>query len=127
MQRQHAVVGLLSAAALGLLSGCSPEVVIGTDLPESIRSSVFVSAEPTRYDILLVTDRSGSMATKQEKLARNYRQLISQLTAADGRPLDYRIAVATSDVGAGGFNVDASSFALCAGEGDAGLLQTAAR
>jgi hypothetical protein len=84
-----------------------------------------------KVDILFVIDNSGSMGERQLKLTTDIAGLLGALRDAGGQPLDYRIAVASTDVGVGGVQVDPSQFHLCNNPDkpdpvhqDKGVLQT---
>src|SRR5262245_49835641 len=61
-----------------------------------------VSTGSGQVDILFVVDNSGSMAQEQENLGKSASAFLRGLRRPTGEPLEYRIAVASTDVGAGG-------------------------
>src|SRR5262249_20133035 len=58
---------------------------------------VYKQLSVRKVDILWVIDSSGSMAPKQLRLAQNFTKFVQQLVAANP-PIDFHIAVATTDV-----------------------------
>jgi hypothetical protein len=102
----------------------------GTGQAESALSTQFPAQENRQFDILFVVDRSGSMATHVARVAQNFRSLVGQLRGVDGVAFDYRIAVTTTDLGAGGYVVDTSQFNICndiSPQGDNGALSIGPR
>lgn len=92
--------GLAVAAtlALGGLTNACQSYIFDQKCPEAIteaRRSVAV-AEAVPVDILFVIDNSGSMGDEQANLIRNFESFIQVIA---GGPLDYRIAVVTTDLG----------------------------
>jgi hypothetical protein len=131
---------LLTASTLTLAAACgealpgggsgNPPSHVGAPTAESALSTQFPARENRQFDILFVVDRSGSMSTKVARMAENFRSLVGQLRGVDGVAFDYRIAVTTSDLGAGGYPVDVGQFNLCndvSPQGDAGGLSTGPR
>lgn len=53
---------------------------------------------PRRVDILFVVDNSDSMKEEQEKLARNFKEFITQLTEQERQTNDFQIGVITTDM-----------------------------
>ncbi len=70
-------------------------------------------------DILVMVDNSPSMLEEQANLARNFPAFIKRLQAIPGGLPDIRIAVVTSDMGAGGNTVGGN----CLGYGDGARFQ----
>lgn len=66
-------------------------------------------------DLIFMIDNSGSMAEEQDNLAANFPQFINVLQTIEGGLPNVHIAVISSDVGAGPFNISG-----CSGNGDNG-------
>ncbi|RMG73595.1 MAG: hypothetical protein D6722_03530 [Bacteroidetes bacterium] len=85
-----------------LFSLCNPfsrEVMILED-PQVDR---FVQLEASSsVDILWVVDNSGSMASSQDNLGRNFDRFITHFTGREAELLDFRMAVVTTDPEEGG-------------------------
>ena len=64
-------------------------------LPPDVRIDTYQQQAASKIDVLWVVDNSGSMAPRQENLARNFSAFIEQFTK---NSIDYRIAVTTSDI-----------------------------
>jgi hypothetical protein len=78
------------------------------------------SIRDRRVDLLIVVDRTASMADEQAKLDQFARDLIDELHVFDGTLPDLRIAVTSSDLGGAGVPG-------CSGFGDDGRLLEVAR
>lgn len=101
-------VGLIASVIVGV--GCStpadtvdpPGETEGDDgscHPYSVCSECIASSLPRRsLDILVVVDGSIGAAGAQSRLAAGLEQLVAELDASEN-PLDYRIAVTTTDMG----------------------------
>jgi hypothetical protein len=116
--RAHNVSGLLALALALTLVACSTSngveagAEIGTkkDGPpgqgfgsanESDTAANASVGGCTKMDIVFVIDNSGSMEEEQETLAKNFPEfakVIDDYRSKSGGPLDYRIAVTTTDV-----------------------------
>jgi hypothetical protein len=84
---------LLPLCALALLASCRPENLRPVP-PPGARADVFDQSAAQRIDVLWVVDNSGSMAPRQENLARNFRSFIERFQASN---VDFRLAVTTTD------------------------------
>jgi hypothetical protein len=123
--------GVLLVLSAGLAS-CVTRPVDSLPPEQSGQLSKTFPARPNdKVDVLFVIDNSGSMANKQANLGTNFKNFVAALRDASGAPYDYRIAVASTDVGVGGVQVDPSQFQLCNNpnkpspvDQDKGVLQT---
>ena len=64
-------------------------------LPPDVRVDTYTQQAASKIDVLWVIDNSGSMAPRQENLARNFQSFITEFTK---NSIDYRIAVTTTDI-----------------------------
>lgn len=64
-------------------------------LPKDAGLDSFVQTAASQIDVLWVVDNSGSMAPRQENLAKNFSAFIGEFSKAS---VDYRLAVASTDV-----------------------------
>ncbi len=78
---------------IGLLA-CDDDRLRDT-LPPGVRIDSYEQQSASRIDVLWVVDNSGSMAPRQENLAKNFQSFIGQFTRND---IDFRIAVTTTDI-----------------------------
>src|SRR5258706_8323439 len=87
---------LISALALLSLAfaGCRDPGLIKV-LPPGVRVDTYNQQAASRIDVLWVIDNSGSMAPRQENLAKN-AQSFMDVFAKSG--VDYRIAITTTDI-----------------------------
>lgn len=83
---------LLTVSALGC--ECRPQGLVNT-LPPDVRVDTYTQQAASKIDVLWVVDNSGSMAARQENLARNFGSFIQEFTR---NSIDYRIAVTTTDI-----------------------------
>lgn len=83
---------LLLAAAL--LLGC-PQTKLRKTLPPDVRVDTYDQQAASKIDVLWVVDNSGSMAARQENLAKNFQSFI-ELFSKGG--IDFRIAITTTDI-----------------------------
>lgn len=83
----------LGATATGLLAACGPKAADLSILPAG-QSSYQGSTANNKVDILWVIDNSGSMYTKQQKLAQGFSSFMNVFTTKD---FDFHMAVVTSD------------------------------
>ncbi len=113
----------LAAATLGLFAGCPDrevsKVVPNQDKEEFKDIPVQLNRD---IDILFMIDNSGSMEEEQVSLSANFPEFINVLNNIEGGAPNMHIAVVSSDVGAGPFNIS-----NCSGNGDNGAFQTQAR
>ena len=86
----------LSTFLLFALVGCEcrPPGLVKT-LPPDVRVDTYTQQAASKIDVLWVIDNSGSMAARQENLARNFGSFISEFSR---NAIDYRIAVTTTDI-----------------------------
>ncbi|MBX7099894.1 MAG: VWA domain-containing protein [Myxococcaceae bacterium] len=77
-----------------LLAACRPETLTKT-LPPDVRVDSYAQQAASRIDVLWVVDNSGSMAPRQENLAKNFQSFIDLFTRGE---VDFRIAVTTTDI-----------------------------
>jgi hypothetical protein len=76
-------------------------------------------AGPRQLDLIFVIENAGSMHEPQENLQRGFPALVARLAQAPGGMPDTRIAIVSSDFGAG-----AGTYAVgCPGRGDGGRFQ----
>jgi len=66
-----------------------------TTLPPDVRVDTYSQQAASKIDVLWVMDNSGSMAPRQENLARNFGAFITEFTR---NSIDYRIAITTTDI-----------------------------
>ncbi len=64
-------------------------------LPPDVRVDAYTQQSASKVDVLWVVDDSGSMAPRQENLAKNFQAFIDLFTKGG---IDYRIAVTTTDI-----------------------------
>lgn len=83
-----------AALALCLTTSCRPDIIVGV-LPPGARVDSYTQQAASAIDVLWVIDDSGSMAPRQENLARNFSSFIDVFS---GSSIDFRIAVTTTDV-----------------------------
>jgi hypothetical protein len=88
---------LFSWAVLTLVVGgceCGTQRLQQT-LPPGVRVDTYQQEAASKIDVLWIIDNSGSMAPRQENLARNFQAFIQEFTR---NAIDYRIAVTTTDI-----------------------------
>lgn len=73
---------------------CGPDRLQRT-LPPDVRVDTYDQQAASKIDVLWVIDNSGSMAARQENLARNFQSFITEFSR---NSIDYRIAVTTTDI-----------------------------
>ena len=73
---------------------CRPPGLVNT-LPPDVRVDTYTQQAASKIDVLWVIDNSGSMAARQETIARNFQSFITEFTK---NSIDYRIAVTTTDI-----------------------------
>ena len=96
MRQKTAMVARgLSVFALAVMGvACGPDRIVAT-LPPDVRVDSYTQQAASKIDVLWVVDNSGSMAPRQENLARNFGSFIDLFTRSS---IDYRIAVTTTDI-----------------------------
>jgi hypothetical protein len=82
--------------ALVAVAGCEcrPPQLMNT-LPPDVRVDTYTQQAASKIDVLWIVDNSGSMAPRQENLARNFGSFIQEFAK---NSIDYRIAVTTTDI-----------------------------
>lgn len=86
----------ITLASLLAVSGCdcgTPKLT--NTLPPDVRVDTYLQEAASKIDVLWVVDNSGSMAPRQENLARNFSAFINEFTR---NSIDYRIAITTTDI-----------------------------
>jgi hypothetical protein len=85
----------LSLPLVGLLlAGCPKDKLVNV-LPPGVRVDTYAQQAASKIDVLWVIDNSGSMAPRQEILARNLQSFMDVFSKSG---IDYRIAVTTTDI-----------------------------
>lgn len=105
--------------------GCVTRQVVDEKPQDSVETAKhFYLSEETDVDILFVIDNSLSMLEEQEKLARQFPQLIEALRTPklDNRLPNIHIGVISTDLGAGNYTEQCASPG-----GDGGKLQALAQ
>lgn len=64
-------------------------------LPPNVRVDAYSQESASKIDVLWVVDNSGSMAARQENLAKNFQSFMDVFQKSG---IDYRIAVTTTDI-----------------------------
>jgi hypothetical protein len=77
-----------------VLLGC-PQEKLKPALPPDIRVDRYDQQAASKVDILWVVDNSGSMAPRQENLAKNFQSFIDLFSKGS---IDFRIAITTTDI-----------------------------
>jgi hypothetical protein len=85
---------LLALFALAALTACPTTKLINT-LPPGVRVDAYDQQSASKVDVLWVVDDSGSMAPRQENLAKNFQVFIDDFAKSE---IDYRIAITTTDI-----------------------------
>ncbi len=78
-----------------LLSGACTQPKLKKTLPPDVRVDTYAQQSASKIDVLWIVDDSGSMAPRQENLAKNFQAFIDVFTKGS---IDYRIAVTTTDI-----------------------------
>jgi hypothetical protein len=85
----------LSLLIVGLWAlSCRPQK-LNNVLPPGVRVDTYAQQSASKIDVLWIIDDSGSMAPRQENLARNLQSFMDVFSKA---AVDYRIAVTSTDV-----------------------------
>lgn len=79
---------------LAALSGCPKERVTRV-LPPDVRVDTYTQQSASKVDVLWVVDNSGSMAPRQENLAKNFQAFIDLFSKGS---IDFRIGITTTDI-----------------------------
>ncbi len=77
-----------------LLFACAQERIKGTPPPD-MQVDSYLQIPSSKVDVLWVVDDSGSMAPRQENLAKNFQSFIDLFTKGS---IDFRIGVTTTDI-----------------------------
>jgi len=78
------------------VAGCDcGKPILRNTLPPDVRVDTYTQQAASKIDVLWIIDDSGSMAPRQENLARNFQSFITEFTK---NSIDYRIAVTTTDI-----------------------------
>lgn len=64
-------------------------------LPPDLRIDTYIQQAASKIDVLWVVDNSGSMAPRQDNIARNFQAFMEAFTK---NAIDYRLAVTTTDI-----------------------------
>jgi hypothetical protein len=97
---------VLSIGGLAVLAACGPKAADLSILPAA-QSTYQDSTANNKVDVLWVIDNSGSMYTKQQKLAAGFSSFMNVFTTKD---FDFHMAVVTSDTRATGSGGQAGEF-----------------
>ncbi len=84
----------ISGTCLLLLGACT-QVKLKKTLPPDVRVDTYAQQSASKIDVLWVVDDSGSMAPRQENLAKNFQAFIDVFSKS---AIDYRIAITTTDI-----------------------------
>lgn len=94
--RTRTLQALLGAALALSVAGCECDRErLSQTLPPGVRVDTYSQEAASKIDVLWIIDNSGSMAPRQENLARNFQSFIQEFTR---NSVDYRIAVTTTDI-----------------------------
>lgn len=93
MNRLASVVAL-AFLVTGAGCECRGQNLVAT-LPPDVRVDTYSQQAASKIDVLWVIDNSGSMAPRQDNLARNFQAFINEFTK---NSIDFRIAVTTTDI-----------------------------
>lgn len=97
---RHSVVltRLQTAASLAvvlLLCTCDKPPRLQATLPPDVRVDAYTQQVASKIDVLWVIDNSGSMAPRQENLAKNFQAFINEFIT---NGVDFRIGITTTDI-----------------------------
>jgi hypothetical protein len=84
----------LIAALVCAVCACGTQKLEHT-LPPNVHEDTYAQTSASAVDVLWVIDNSGSMAPRQQNLARNFSSFMDIFTRGS---IDYRLAVTTTDV-----------------------------
>lgn len=84
-----------AAALLALLATACRDDRLVSALPPGLRVDTYAQQSASKVDVLWVVDNSGSMAPRQENLARNFQAFITLFRQGS---IDFRLAVTTTDI-----------------------------
>jgi hypothetical protein len=114
--RVRLTVAIVTCAAA--LWACNSHPLQAPDPRPEIQTDLAFEVTPeNKLDLIFLVDNSGSMAQEQASLARNFPRFMEELQKLGA--VDLRLAVISSDVGAGGINVD-----KCRETGHSGIFRT---
>ena len=84
----------LLGAAIALACACN-QPKLQAALPPDVRVDTYTQQAASKIDVLWVIDNSGSMAPRQENLAKNFQAFINEFTT---NSVDFRIGITTTDI-----------------------------
>lgn len=84
-----------SAVLLALLVTACRDPSLVSALPPGLRVDTYAQQPASKVDVLWVVDNSGSMAPRQENLARNFQAFITLFRQGG---IDFRLGVTTTDI-----------------------------
>src|SRR5687767_6317092 len=85
----------LFALAVGLLASRCGNDRLRRTLPPDVRADTYDPQSASQLGVPWVVDNSGSMAPRQENLARNFQAFIDLFSKG---AIDFRMAVTTTDI-----------------------------
>lgn len=91
--RRRRTLPLLCLTALAAVACERPRLI--EVLPPDVRVDTYVQQAASKIDVLWVVDNSGSMAPRQDNIARNFQAFMETFTK---NAIDYRLAVTTTDI-----------------------------
>ncbi len=86
---------LAALALVGVFAAACRDPNVRRTLPPDIRIDSYAQQNASKVDVLWVVDNSGSMAPRQENLAKNFQAFIDLFAKG---AIDYRLAVTTTDI-----------------------------
>ncbi|WP_324992986.1 vWA domain-containing protein [Hyalangium sp.] len=84
-----------AATLLALLATACRDDRLVPALPPGLRVETYAQRSASKVDVLWVVDDSGSMAPRQENLARNFQAFITLFRQGS---IDFRLAITTTDI-----------------------------
>ncbi len=93
MTSKRLSIRLLAVAAVCAAACNTPKLT--QTLPPDVRVDTYTQQAASKIDVLWVVDNSGSMAPRQENLAKNFQAFINEFSA---NSVDYRIGITTTDI-----------------------------
>jgi hypothetical protein len=85
----------IAVALLALFTAACRDDRLVPALPPGLRVDTYAQRSASKVDVLWVVDNSGSMAPRQENLARNFQAFIALFRQGS---IDFRLAVTTTDI-----------------------------
>ncbi len=89
----HSSLVFFALTGLVLMCACDNRKLTAA-LPPDVRVDTYTQQAASKIDVLWVIDNSGSMAPRQENLAKNFQSFINEFTA---NAVDFRIGITTTD------------------------------